>query len=296
MLDEQHIKTLQSLAQRGNYSLCAKDLGVSQSAISQTIKKIESVMGVPVVFKTGKKVMLTKEALQVTQIGQEYLQKLDQTLNAFQQEHKQMRGALNIGTLSGLGKSWVAPQVIAFCSQYQEMNLQLKMDFPEELLEQFKNGDLDVLIMPESYVPATAHKRLLGDEVITLVYPDHAHYEDLDAQSEKCLLEKPYLFFQDNDPLVYNWFRNIFGATPRGIQPRLIINSFSHLLEAVSEGLGIAVMPTHVLKRYQQDKKVKTFGENSYVRTQSLYYLTHSDLAENLKVSTLYQALMKNPL
>ena len=51
-----------------------------------------------------------------------------------------------------------------------------------------------------------------------------------------------------------------FGNIPRNISPRLVINAFGQMLQAVNQGLGIAVIPTHVLDRSFFKDKVSSEG------------------------------------
>ena len=78
--------------------------------------------------------------------------------------------------------------------------------------------------------------------------------------SLKDFSDLPFIFFDKRDSLFYNWCRVHFKQIPRGVKPRLIVNSFGNMLMAVSKGLGCAVLPYHVYKRSMFFKELSTLG------------------------------------
>ena len=101
------------------------------------------------------------------------------------------------------------------------------------------------------------------------------------------------IFFEEKDPLFYQWCKEKYGTVPRNIKPRIVVNAFGQMLQAVNEGLGIAVVPTHVFRRSFFKKKVKTLGKEYDIQSSEFHFVFHNDDKESLKIKTLYDFLHK---
>jgi DNA-binding transcriptional LysR family regulator len=101
----------------------------------------------------------------------------------------------------------------------------------------------------------------------------------------------PLIFFEKKDPLFYYWCRQRFNNVPKGVKPRLVLNSFGQILHAVSLGLGIAVVPTHVLNRSAFKDKVETLGKEYIVHNNSFHFIFHAEFKDSLKLKTFFEFL-----
>jgi molybdate transport repressor ModE-like protein len=291
MLDFSHFLTLDAISRHGSFSKAAEELGMTQSAVSQNIKRIETMVNFSVVSKQGKTVSLTKQGERLAAFGRDYLKKIDQLFNHIHEENKTIAGEISIGTLNGIGKSWLAPKLLEFTKAYPQLQIKLLMEFPGDLLNLFEKNKLDFIILPESFIPAHAERVHLEDEYSTLVFPDSDKFPITKDSTIKEILDYPLICFQDRDPLFYDWCREKFNFAPRNIKPRLVINSFSHILEAVSQNLGIAVIPTHVLSRYFYKDNVKTLGKAFEMKKHGLYLIHPEGAFEQEKNNLLLKHL-----
>lgn len=288
--ESSHLQVLIALSQSDSISHAAESLGVTQSAVSQTLKTLEGRVGFPLLARHGKNVTLTESGRKLAKVAKQYLKRVEDTIDHIHQEAKEVRGTLHAGTLAGLGKSWISSRIIEFLGLHPELEVKISMDFPENLIRRFERGDVDVLILPDYQMPAWAEKWVLNEERSVMVYPDNKAFKINDKTDLKALLEYPVLMFEENDPLFFRWCREHFGALPRALKTRLVVNSFGQLLQGVADGLGIAVVPTHVLERSYFKDKVCTL-KNSDVFNNTICFACRVEEAENLKVKGLYTHL-----
>lgn len=293
MLESSQLQVLMAISVSSNLSEAAESLSITQSAVSQNIKSIEAKVGFPVVTRKGKNVVLTPSGKRLAKLGKTYLKKLDDAITDILQDQNKIAGHLKVGTLFGIGKSWVASRLIEFSSHFPDMGIDIKMDFPEWLLKSFENHDLDCLVLPEKLIPAHSERLVLHEEFSTIVFPNSKDYKITTKTTLKELCEYPLIFFEDRDPLFYQWCREKFGSVPRNIKPRIVVNAFGQMLQAVNDGLGIAVIPTHVLRRSYFKNKVKTLGKEFDVKSSSVHFVHHIDDKDSLKIKTLYEFLHK---
>lgn len=231
--------------------------------------------------------------MRLAKVAKQYVKRIDETIEQIHLENHEIKGRLHVASLYGLGKTWLSSRMLDFLKSYPELEVRLSMDFPEAIIKKFEGHEVDCLIIPDYLVPAFAEKKELHSEYLTLVFPDSPDF-NITAQTDlKELLTFPFIFYDLNDPTFYRWSKEKFGVVPRNIRPRLVVNSFGQMLQAVKEGLGVAIVPTHVLKRSPYKDKVKTVGAEFEVFNNKISFAYHSDDAENYKIKELYKFLLE---
>lgn len=293
MFESSQLMIISTLAKASSLSEVGEILGITQSAVSQNIKSLEQKVGFSLVARQGKKMVLTPGGLRLAKLSGQYFKKMDELISDVQESENKVSGSLSIGTLFGLGKSWVASTMIEFAKAYPDLNIKVSMDFPETLLKGFENHDFDCLILPENLTPAYCESELLHQEKARLVFSKKFADKIHNKMSVKDMAALPKIFFQDRDPLFYRWCKSKFKALPRNMQPKFVINSFGQILQAVNEGMGVAVVPTHVLDRSFYRDKVLALGEDFDVQTFDFNFVYHSEFKDSLKIKQLYSMLKK---
>ncbi len=291
MIETSSLQVLIALSHNENISKAAEELNVTQSAVSQALKNLESKVGFPIVARQGKSVSLTEQGMRLAKVAKQYFKRIEETIEQIHLENHEIKGKIHVGSLYGLGKTWLSSRMLDFLNAYPELEVRLSMDFPENIIKKFEQHEIDCLIMPEHLVPAFADKKDLHDEHTTLVFS--SKFEITSKTDLKEILLKPIIFYDNNDPNFYRWCREKFGVVPRNIKPRLVVNSFGQMLQAVNEGLGIAVVPTHVLKRSHLRDKVKTAGKDFEVYSNKVSFAFHPDDAQSYKIKELYKFLLE---
>jgi len=291
MLETSMLQVLIALSQNENISKAAEELNVTQSAVSQTLKNLENKLGFPVITRQGKSVNLTDRGLRLAKVAKQYVRRIEETIEQIHLENNEIKGKLHVGSLYGLGKTWLSSRMLDFLATYPELEVRLSMDFPETIIKKFEQHDIDCLIMPDHLVPAFADKLELHSEYTTLVFSESFN---ITKETElKDILGLPIIFYENNDPNFYRWCREKFGVVPRNIKPRLVVNSFGQMLQAVNEGLGVAVVPTHVLKRSQIKLQLRTVGKEFEVFSNKVSFAFHADEAGSYKIKELYKFLLE---
>lgn len=291
MIETSQLQTLVAVARASSFSKAAEDLSVTQSAISQSVKNLESKIGVKLFKRSGKKVVLTQEGEKLYGIAASFLSHLNDTLTEIQHDKDSMTGKVRIGTLMGVGKSWLAPELLSFAKDFPDLSLSISLGFHEDLIRDFENYRLDFLILPEAALPSVGEKVLLSEEKVTLVFPKDNPFNISNKITLEELASIPTILFEQEDHLYYSWCRFKFGKTPKNINTKYTINSHGNMLQAVREGLGIAVVPNHVLNRYFFKDELETLGQEFEVDNGKFFIVYHKDATELIRVRKTLERL-----
>lgn len=293
MIENSQIQVLMALTNSESLSQAAEALNITQSAVSQHIKNLEAKVGFAIVTRQGKKLVLTPGGKKLAKLGKNYFKRFEETISEIQEDNKQILGGVSLGTLFGIGKSWIAHRMVEFSTHFPELSIKVGMDYPDRLLSGFENRDYDCLILPRKLTPTYCESRLLHSERITLVIPNNEHFQIDQNTTLKQLVKYPLIFFEEKDPLFYQWCKFKYATVPRNITPRIVINAFGQMIQAVHEGLGIAVVPTHVLDRSYFKDKIRLLGPEFEFVNSEFDFIYHVESRDSLKIDTLFDFLSK---
>lgn len=128
------------MAERRSFSAAAADLGVSPSAISQTIKALEGRVGAPLFMRTTRSVGLT-------QAGEMFLERaapayagLTDAYEAARNLGNRPAGRLRINLMRGAVQPMFEPIIAGFCETYPEIELEI---FADDALSDLNAGGFD---------------------------------------------------------------------------------------------------------------------------------------------------------
>ena len=119
-------KIFYEVAKAGNISKAAKELYISQPAISKAISKLEDSIGIPLFTRSSRGVQLTAEG----QVLFEYAKEAFEALTRGEQELKRIQefdiGHLRIGVSNTLCKYVLLPYLKTFIDQYPHMRISIE--------------------------------------------------------------------------------------------------------------------------------------------------------------------------
>jgi DNA-binding transcriptional LysR family regulator len=130
-----------------NFSKAADELFVTQSSVSQTIKKLEGQMDVELFHRTGKNISLTKEGdLLFT-----YIEKAFNIIKSGEQNIENMKtldkGEIHIGASDTLTKYYLMAGIKEFYSLYPKIKIHLTNRSSPENVKLVKNNRVDFSII-----------------------------------------------------------------------------------------------------------------------------------------------------
>lgn len=116
------LTVLDALARTGSVREAAKEVKLSQSAVSHKLKALETRLGFQLTRAKGRGVVLTGEA-------RRYVEAIRPALAVLRAAHRgrdQARGSLDIAVSSGFAATWLASRLSGFLSGYPEVSLKLR--------------------------------------------------------------------------------------------------------------------------------------------------------------------------
>ncbi len=165
------LRSFCAVAKAGNLSDAADHLGRTQSAVSMTLKQLETHLGSPL-FESERKNRLTALGEQVFRLGQIQLKQFDSTVQAIELSASAPQGMLRISAVPSVA-ALVFPHVVRDISQgYPRLKIELRDADTQQVLDSLVQGWADLGIASSHHVLKGIASSLLFSDHFGLVLSD----------------------------------------------------------------------------------------------------------------------------
>lgn len=243
-----HLQAYIAVYQKENITAAAQELHISQPSVSLIIKELEEEFGLQLFDRTTKRLRVTSEGRLFYDHAVRIMTQVERMTNAMQRVQTSQSLYLAVGI--SVGRLLMPKLCKQFMLQYPEIDLQVKV-YPSIHVEQFLlEGSADFAILENTSVGRDLIQiPVERSPLVVIAAADHplAHKKDVtlnEIASYNLLLREKGSDTRDS---VDAAFAKI------NIIPEPIWESHSTLalLNAVSEGLGISILPYVYVEAYQ---------------------------------------------
>lgn len=134
---------LVAVAHYGGFSQAGQAIGLSQSAVSHSIKELEAVTGVRLLDRTTREVMLTEAGQQLASRMASLLEEMNSTLLDIRSYGEQRSGTVRIAASQTIS-AHLMPQCLAASQQsYPDIRIILHDRVQEMVLQSVRNAEVD---------------------------------------------------------------------------------------------------------------------------------------------------------
>ena len=257
----------EAAARLGSATRAATELSLTQSAISRQIKTLEEQLGVALMARQGR-------ALVLTPVGTEYVREVREILGRLAQASINARterqsGTLTLAILPAFGMHWLALRLSDFSAAHPEVTVNLSTR-----LRPFALGsspfDAAIHFGHEDW-PGVHYLPLLPEIVVPVCAPDLA---GAPFDNPLALLAHPLLHLETRPRAWSRWFEALGLDAPP--QHGMMFDQFATMAQAAVHGLGIALLPTFVAAPYLKETQLVLASDKTNESIGS-YYLVWPD-------------------
>ena len=137
-------RVFKEVAETGNISLAAKNLYISQSAVSQSIKQLETALQARLFARSPRGVSLTWEGQMLYQYVRSALGLLATGEDKLSQAQQLLLGTLTIGASDTVTSFFLTPYLEAFHRQHPGIRLKIVSGRSAKVLSMLKSGAVDI--------------------------------------------------------------------------------------------------------------------------------------------------------
>ena len=237
-----------------SFSEASKQLFISQSAVSQSIKVLEKKLDQPIFIRSTKKVQLTPE-------GEILLRHVEPAMNLIRKGESQLLeahslggGQLRIGASDTICRYYLVPYLKRFHQEFPGVHIKVTNHTSIDCAKALENGEVDFIVVN---FPNSA---LTGDLETRTIYEFHdvfiANPDAFPLMDQKLtfaqLLKQPIMML-DRRSTTSEFLHHIFQKNQLDLVPEIELSSNDLLIDLARIGLGIAFVPDYCLPKRCRD-------------------------------------------
>jgi DNA-binding transcriptional LysR family regulator len=159
-----------NVVKEGHLTNVAKAMGLSQSAISMAIKELEKILGNPLFDRINKKLILNE-------MGRSFEREISpiiKKINDIEYEFKNTvnKGMIRVGASTTVVDYMMPPIICSYMNNYPDVKVALKEGNTKNIVDQIKEGKLDVGFIEGMVNDADIIKEVVGVDELIVVTTD----------------------------------------------------------------------------------------------------------------------------
>ena len=241
------LKYLVALADCKHFGRAAAACFVSQPTLSTQIKKLEDELGIALVERAPRKVMLTPAGREAAIRARAIVAEVEHMKEAARRSQNPEAGTLRLGIFPTLA-AYILPHVIPTIRQrFAQLELLLVEEKSHLLLAQLREGRLDAALIALPVYEEQFHKEFLFEEPFVLALPRSHRLATAQTVSLDDLANERLLLLEDGHCMRDQALDvcQVAGATEK---PEFQATSLETLRQMVAANVGITLLPLLAIK------------------------------------------------
>jgi DNA-binding transcriptional LysR family regulator len=250
MLDVHRLRLLRELDRRGTIAAVAQALAYTPSAVSQQLAALEREAGVPLLERSGRRVVLTAAGIDLARRANDVLALLEQAAAAVAAGRDGLTGRLRVGAFPSAMRTMLPRALVTLGREHPGLELTVSELDPSAVPDALRSGALDIGLTQEyDYLPArpdpALDQELLLAETIYLAVPSSSAHTCLGGDAGQ-LAEYRGASWIAGTPGTLCYLMTIRACEAAGFTPRVRhhADDFGTVLALVAGGQGVALVPT----------------------------------------------------
>lgn len=251
------LKVFYHVFSKGSVLDAAKALYVSQSAISQSLQKLESEIQSPLFTRVHKRLIPTAAGKNLFSVVGPFMEELDTCLKNIDQARDQPFGKLSIGAPVEFGKTYFPAILSKFREEYPDVTFFLKFGDPATLLPMVETGQVDFAFVDNFLTQKQFFRNLdifhfepIVDEEVILACSCHYYDKEINKDhSFNHLIRQDFITYRHNAQTVINWFKHHFDKTNVKLKIVLTVDSQQAVISTIKHSAGMGMVASHAVDK-----------------------------------------------
>ena len=237
-----------------SFSEASRQLYISQSAVSQSVKTLEKKLGTPLFIRSTKSVQLTPE-------GETLLRHIEPAIQLIRQGEINLMeagslggGQLRIGATDTICRYLLIPYLNQYHKLYPKVHIRIINQTSLKCVDLLESGQVDLIVTnyPNSRMGNREQLQVISEfhDVFTA---SRSHYPQLENRrvSLKEIQNYPILML-DRHSTTNEFLHQMFRKEQLELIPEIELDSNDVLLDLASIGLGLAFVPEYCLTDHEK--------------------------------------------
>jgi LysR family glycine cleavage system transcriptional activator len=262
------LQVFDAAAQRLNFTAAARDLHVTQTAVSHQIRSLETELGTALFRRMPRRLVLTDAGQAWAGELRQIFLRLEQANQRLQKRARSLRPVVALSTLPSFGTRWLVPRLGRFLASRPEVEVRISAT---ENLVDFELEPIDLCIrFGSGHYPKLFKEKLADDAWLAVCSPAFSSRHKLKSATD---LERCSLLQDSHLEAWPRWFAAQRKRPPERARYTRLTDS-SMVVEAALQGQGVALARRSLsLDELALGRLVLPFPQIAPLPTGFAYYL-----------------------
>jgi DNA-binding transcriptional LysR family regulator len=249
-MELRHLRTIVAVAHHRSLTKAGEELYLSQSAVSQQIRRLEEELGIEVFRRTSRSVELTAEGRVILGYAERVLAEVDDLHSELEEISGVLSGQLRIGGVYPTGPYDLFGLLADFRAAHPGVAIHMVEATQDDVLAALRADELDcafAALDPDTLGDEFAATLLWKDELVVAMAPDHPLCAK-PAITFAELAAEDLIAYRENSALRRRLER---AMTALDLDPRkpFVCTEMAAVRGLASKGLGVTVIPRSVAEQ-----------------------------------------------
>lgn len=244
MITLRQLRFLTAVAEELNFSRAAERCHVTQPTLSAGLRELEERLGVTLVERTKRSVMMTEIGAEIAARGRALLLGAREIEELAAAQLRPDEGDLRLGAIPTIGPFLIPRALPGLRARFPALRLYLREELTESLLEGVAAGRLDLAVIAQPYDIGSLRSMALFDDGYHLAAPPEAPPQEAGTcETGLALLDGAHLLLLEKGHCLQRHALRAYPAGRLAQDEHFAATSLTTLISMVSEGLGITLLP-----------------------------------------------------
>mgnify|MGYP000386026024 FL=1 len=267
-----------------SFSEASKQLFISQSAVSQSIKVLEKKLNQKLFIRSTKRVQLTPEGEILFKHIEPAMNLIKQGENQLLEAHTLNGGQLRIGASDTICRYYLVPYLNQFHKQFPHVHIKVTNQTSIACASLLEHGQVDFIVVnyPNSALSSTHIPRVINE--FHDVFVANRQYFPLDGREVTLAsLQKYPILMLDRKSTTSEFLHAMFQRSHLDLVPEIELSSNDLLIDLARIGLGIAFVPDFCIPTDDKDLFVVKLKEELPKRQMVVAYNERMPISQTAK-------------
>ncbi len=269
-----------SVARTQNISRTAEQYNVSQPAVSHQLKTLEKAMGLELIHRTKRGVILTDAGRELLPYVQEILSIKDRAETRMRNMAEGTVGHIRVAALSSASNQ-VSDCLLPLYAEHPDIQVDINLLEGTELIEALRQGSHDFYFGVDNMTPDNmGYLSVMIARGRLELFVNRAIADTIDLSDWSTVACHPFVSVPKSDVSLDKKIMTV--CRNRGFTPRIIsiYNRAESVVLSVNAGLGVAILPGALQELYQRPNVVTFPIEGEDARTDIVFVWNPDRLTE----------------
>lgn len=286
-----HLEIFKSVCLHKTITEAAKQLYISQPAVSKTISELEESLNLKLFDRHGKTLVLNESGilfLEKTNVLLELYYELKSSAASIEEN-----STIKIGSSITIAKNILSLVIKEFNSYYENTPIEVIVDNAQNIKKLLIDNQIDLaLIEGTTSNPLLVSETFSSYELIAIASKDNMIIKENKIDLNR-LLKEP-LLLREQGSAIRDHFDSILLLNNLEIKPSWTSVNSQSLIQATLSNLGVSILPRILVKKHLQSKELIELNINNFNLVVSNNIVYHQEKYQSKPFKKFIEITKKN--